>query len=263
METSFTFRPVLLVRVFITLLLLNILTTAIEFLHHDYFNEYIPSYFDGRIELLDFDGEHNVPTYFSVANLLISALLLFTISKRVKDSTQPLHYKKWFLIGWVFVWLAMDELFSLHEKLIGPTQILLRDFLKSDDLGPLHFAWFIPYTLLFLLIGLYFLRFVSSLPRQTLLSFIVSGLIFISGAVGMEIISGYYVSIGGSKASLIYRLSTTIEEALEMLGVIYFIHSLINYMKFRYIGNISFKFQIEKERKVQNSPTLLEDRVLH
>ena len=53
--------------------------------------------------------------------------------------------------------------------------------------------------------GLFKKKIIFSLPRKTLEGFIGSGVIFIMGAVGMEMIGGYYVANSGNEMDLIYK----------------------------------------------------------
>ncbi|MFD1754678.1 multidrug transporter [Rufibacter sediminis] len=175
-----------------------------------------------------FDGEKNIPTYFSSINLLISATLLFLIARYVKFSTQPQYHRKWSWLGWIFVWLAMDELFALHEVTAKPMRLLLQKALQQENLGMFHFAWFVPYGFAVLCVGFYYKNFLFSLPKKTFYSFLVAGVTFMAGAVGMEMVSGFVVNNG---LLSIYKIITTLEESLELLGIIYFIYSLVQYLE--------------------------------
>jgi len=223
-----------LIKTMLVLIILNIITTALEY----YLNVYTELKITGSqtfknyvTGMFSFDVEKNIPSYFSTMLFLISAILLFGISKQVKSSNQPSNFRKWYLMGCVFAWLALDELFSLHELLINPTRIFLKNLLQQDNLGFLHFAWVLPYVLLFVFLGVYFFKFIFSLPRKTLESFIMAGVIFIMGAVGLEMVGGYYVSNDGNEMKLIYKFCTSLEEVLEMLGIIIFIYALIKYIE--------------------------------
>ncbi|WP_205499830.1 hypothetical protein [Rufibacter psychrotolerans] len=213
------------------LLVLNLAVLSIEYYFENYTTSKITSRYTFQTYVTGmfyFDGERNVPSYFSTLNLLISAFLLFTISKYVKRSTHPQNFRKWYLMGCVFVWLALDELFALHEISAKPMRTLLQNYLQQENLGFLHFAWFVPYLLVLLGVGAYFFRFVLSLPGKTLSGFFLAGVIFMAGAVGMEMVSGLIVS---HDLLAIYKIITTVEETLEMLGVILFIHALIKHLE--------------------------------
>jgi hypothetical protein len=63
-----------------------------------------------------------------------------------------------------------------------------------------------------------------------------AGIIFVAGAVGMEMVGGRYVFYNG-KEELQYALMVTLEELLEMTGIIIFIYALASYI----IKNVSDK----------------------
>ncbi len=72
---------------------------------------------------------------------------------------------------------------------------------------------------------------------------VLSAFIFLSGAVGMEMLAGPYVAQHGVE-TLTYRLMTNLEEALEGFGIAVFIWSILNLRQ-------------ELHRKQVSSPTYL------
>jgi hypothetical protein len=59
--------------------------------------------------------------------------------------------------------------------------------------------------------------------------FLVSGSIFVSGAIGFELLGGRQAELYG-KDNVLYCFFYTCEELLEMLGVAVFIYTLLRYM---------------------------------
>jgi hypothetical protein len=84
------------------------------------------------------------------------------------------------------------------------------------------------------LLGLWYLKFLSHLPLKTCCLFIVAGGIYIFGAAGMEIISGHYLN--AHQATLVngedffYKMLDTVEETLEMLGIVLFLYAQLDYL---------------------------------
>jgi len=68
------------------------------------------------------------------------------------------------------------------------------------------------------------------LPRQTMILFICAGVIFITGAVGIEIISAQEADLHGTE-SVLYSVLYTIEELCEMLGIVIFCYALLRYIE--------------------------------
>ena len=141
---------------------------------------------DGIVRLLSVNSENNIPTYFSTFLLIFSALLLAVIT--VLERRQANSYAfYWAILSAGFFFMAADELLSFHERLIKPVRRLLGD----DYLSIFHYAWVIPYMVLVLILGLFFLRFLWSLTRKTRLAFLMAATLFIGGAVGCEIVGAY------------------------------------------------------------------------
>jgi len=59
--------------------------------------------------------------------------------------------------------------------------------------------------------------------------FVVTGVTFITGAIGFEMIGGRHFDLHG-KNNLLYSLIYTCEELLEMLGIVIFIYTLLKYI---------------------------------
>lgn len=175
----------------------------------------------GLTRLFSFSAEKNIPTLFSSLALILSAALLLVIAtthKKLKASYLP-----WLGLTFVFLFLAIDETASIHEKLTLP----VRESLNTS--GFLYFAWVIPYGIALAILWALYSKFLINLPRRTMILFFISGLIYVSGAMGLEMIGGLRADLHGSD-DLVYLLIVTCEEFLEMLGIVIFIYALLLYM---------------------------------
>ncbi len=176
------------------------------------------------MKLLYVDLELNVPSFFSAALMLTAAMLIaviFLLEKR-QGTRRPIM---WGLLGVGFVAMAFDETVSVHERAIEP----MRSLLGQDQFGILYFAWVIPGILVVGALGLVFLRFFISLPPRTRFLTGLAAVLFLTGALGLELVEGYHVEQYGKETAL-YFLLTTVEEAAEMSGVIVFIRALVDYL---------------------------------
>ena len=81
-----------------------------------------------------------------------------------------------------------------------------------------------------ILLAIGFLLFFRSLPAETRRQFPVAGAIFLGGAIGAEVIGGAYVSSERGGDDAVYRVITTVEELLEMLGIVVFLQALLSYL---------------------------------
>lgn len=175
------------------------------------------------IHLFDMNSEMNIPTFYSSLALLASSiLLLLTASFNRKNSL--LAYP-WALLGIIFLILSLDEILELHEHFVRLTQ----DLFELTGWGTAY--WIIPYGTATIILFLILFKFLKQLPRKTSFLFILSGFIFLFGAIGIEIIGGRYVEFYGDQTSF-YSFIFTIEEVLEMSGIATFIYSILSYKSF-------------------------------
>jgi hypothetical protein len=181
------------------------------------------------------DGERNLPTAFNTFLLLLAATLLTLITYFERRRSHPVMY--WAVLALGFALMAVDEAWSFHERLTVP----MRQALGNHDLGIYYAAWVVPAFGLLLLLGLFFLRFLIRLPRSTRLSFIVSGMVYIGGVVGLELIEGRYVETHGDRNITAGTIST-IQETVEMVGVILFIRALLIYLAGN-VGELRIRFE--------------------
>lgn len=175
----------------------------------------------GLWPLFDLNGEHNVPALFSSLAIVAAAMLLFVTAFAVRARGRP-HFAAWCLLGAVFVFLGVDESVGLHETLNRP----VRDALQVG--GALHFAWVVPYAVLLGGLALLLWRFVLALDSRTRHAFVVSGVVYVTGALLLEMV-GSLLWLSSGAQSRLYYIETTAEETLEMLGIALFIRALIGH----------------------------------
>lgn len=207
---------VLLIAMFVVL----VASTAIRVVVHATGHDYI----FGLVRLLYVDQESNVPTLFSVSLLLGAAGLLGIVAVAERKAASP-FWRHWGALAVGFVAIAADEFMSLHELLTGPIRGA-----AAGAMGNLfHYGWIAVGFPLALLLGVAFWRFLGHLPARTRLQFIAAGAMFIGGALVLEALGGVIAASLGPM-SVAHSVAATIEEALEMLGVIWFIRELLRYL---------------------------------
>ncbi len=177
----------------------------------------------GFVPKFDVNTENNIPTYFSSFLLLIAAglLAIVTMSKRRENA----HYAKhWFILMLIFLFLSIDETASLHELLVKP----LRQVLNLSDIW-LN-AWVIVGIAFVVVFAILYYRFFLHLPLRVKIYLVIAALFLVGGAIGVEFVGGAYVGITGGW-SLEYGIMTIIEESFEMLGILFFIIAILDYIK--------------------------------
>ncbi|MEG3894405.1 MULTISPECIES: hypothetical protein [unclassified Microcoleus] len=182
------------------------------------------------------DAERNIPTLYSFLALLFSSLLLGAIAY-AKNLDSCRYKQHWKILSFIFLYLSLDEIGQLHEKFIDPMRSLL------NATGFLYFTWIVPFGFLVAIFLLSYSKFLLHLPVSTRKLFVAASALYIGGAIGMEIPGGYLASTTG-KENASYAIVTTIEELLEMLGIVVFIHALMSYVK-TYLGGISWNIYIQ------------------
>ncbi|MDT0689510.1 hypothetical protein RM549_06925 [Salegentibacter sp. F188] len=176
---------------------------------------------------LNFNNERNLPTLFSVILHLSASYLLAAIAL----SKLQLKNRKWFwgTLSLVFLFLGLDELFTIHERI--PTNTY-----SFEEESIFFYNWVVTYIIAIILLAVIFARPLLSLPKKTLFQFIFAGVIFVSGAVVLESIAANIVfqrELTHEEVTLdpvIFTLAT-FEELFEMLGVALFIYALLDFMK--------------------------------
>ncbi|MGI2902328.1 hypothetical protein [Tolypothrix sp. VBCCA 56010] len=194
------------------------------------------------------DYEQNIPAVYSASALLFCSVLLLIIA-HAKKVAGELFVRHWTALSIIFLYLSGDEFMSLHERLIDP----LRKTLNTS--GFLYYAWVIPGAIFILICLLAFLSFLAALPAKTRYVFLIAGTIFVFGAIGTELVGGYYAELHGQQ-NIIYVIITTIEEFLEMLGIAVFIYALLSYIS-TYMKGMALRINIINDNKQRQNAELL------
>ncbi len=200
-------------------ILLIIANTIMLFI---YFSVDNPDTF-GFVRMVDLDQEANLPTLFSSGLLLIAGFLFYVLHNvnRVKEN---MHHYYWLWLSFIFIFLGFDESAKIHETLGDYTENFV------DASGYFYYPWVLSYGVFIFILGFFYLRFFLSMEKKVFYSFMLAAFIFLSGAVGFELLGAKEASLHGSD-TLIYCIYYTIEESLEMFGVIYLIHILLHLLK--------------------------------
>lgn len=213
---KFYFSPkkilVLLLIIIFILIISNILGILLHFNYHNRVTKHI-------FQLTNFDDETSLSTFFSSLILIISSGLLYVISRFKKQNKKNLP---WIILSAIFLFLSIDESISIHEKLI----VVFREYLNVS--GLLYFAWVIPYGILLIIFIILYIPFLIKLEKNTRNLFILSGIVFVSGAIGIELFEGQRYELNGEDFG--FAIYYTIEESLEMLGISIFIYSLLKFI---------------------------------
>ena len=181
----------------------------------------------------DLGHEPSIPSWYSSIALLAASMLLALIAYAEK-LIGSIDRSRWTLLSIVFLLLAADEAVMIHEMADAP----LHQWLNTS--GFLYFAWVIPYSIIVIVLGSFLLPFILRLDRTTRILFVISGAMFVSGAIGVELIEGAIVDrsgVEGGFTSMQLTFAQALEEALELFAIVLFIYALLDYLK-RRVGNL-------------------------
>jgi hypothetical protein len=205
----------------------------------------------GLVFMFSLGAENNPAAYYSTLALFFTAALLAVIGRAsAEDSAIAPGY--WLALAAVFVFLSADEMLGFHERLIEPVRSGL------NLTGSFYYAWVIPYGAALLIFAAFYVRFLIVLPRRTAMSFVLAGALFVSGAIGLEMVGGSLASgLGTQNAG--YVAVQTLEEMLEMVGILIFIHALLEYADQQFGGlrlDVSSRLPVgsQQPRTPQDAP---------
>lgn len=166
-----------------------------------------------QIAIFDLDEEESFGTWFSAGILGFASLLLFLQAHARRGAGDP-AFRSWWVLGLGFAGLSMDEVAGVHEYL----NTLLEDT-----------PWTLIGAIVAGIVGLAFLPFLWKLPPHTRILFLIAGAIYLGGALGVERFTDTFDTTH-ARNTLAYNLWNTLEEGMEMSGVILFLYALISHM---------------------------------
>ncbi len=174
------------------------------------------------VQWVNLDRERNLPTTFQTLLFLGNALALAGIAllKRAAGDRWTRH---WAGLSLIFLLLGWDEIAEIHERFIDPMRRLF------DLQGILFFGWVVPGAIAALVVGTIYLRFVVALEPGFRNRIILAAILLLGGALGMELVGGWYYERIDQNTNMLYVTLTTIEESLEMAGLILFLSTLLYY----------------------------------
>ena len=144
----------------------------------------------GLLDFFDLDIEGNVPSLYSAVAVLFCSVLLALITHVNWHKSDGRRFY-WLGLTILFVFLAVDEGTAIHEQ-IGT---FLERYMDAE--GALYFLWVVPYGVVTLVLGLAYSRFVWELPKDTRLRFVTAGVIFLVGALGIEMLGAREADLHG------------------------------------------------------------------
>ena len=160
----------------------------------------------------DLDEEESFGTWFSAVILLYAGRLLLRQARSADQEGEP-YYRMWLVLAIGFHLMSIDEVVGVHEYVNTVIE---------------NTRWTTFGAVIVALLGLAYLPFLSALPSKIRFLFIVSGVVYVGGALGVERATDWY-DVNDLLDTLAYNLWTAVEETMEMTGVIVFIYALLQF----------------------------------
>ena len=182
------------------------------------------SFYQDFFDAINLDEEFNLTAIYSGLLLYVSSFLLKEIGTSCKNNES----KDWILLSKVFLFLAFDEVFQIHELFVISD---LRQYVHPS----LASIWVIPYGVLFIVFSFRFVPFFLRLRSRISVLSLISGGVYVLGAIAVEALNSWLVRTGQISRSGFYNeLISGFEELFEMLGVIIFLYALLLELKTRF-----------------------------
>ena len=184
-------------------------------------------------EWLEVDREASLPTWYAVITLMACAVLLAVIARDAFQRGRPFP-RHWAALAAIFALLSLEEIIGIHSEV---TQ-RLRDVVSITE----GFGYALALTAIALMglavVALLFGRFYLHLPVRWRMWFTVGAIVYLIGVFASDAVGDYLITASGAP-TLGYVIVQTVEEALEMTGVLIFIVMLLDYIR-TFVGTVSF-----------------------
>jgi len=163
-------------------------------------------------DIFDVDDETSVPTYLAAAMLTVTAVTV-ALTGREARSRADRWAPYWFGLAALFLLAGIDEVAAMHEMLSE----IVRGFVDTSGVAALRWPWFLPVGAAMVVVFAVYLRFMLALPAFTRTHFFGGAILFVAGAIGMELVGGaLYVEHGMDSRR--YFAAAMTEETLEFVG---------------------------------------------
>lgn len=167
---------------------------------------------------LSLSYEGNLPTWFSSSLLLLCAIAAGSIASALQAGARWRFH--WWGLAIGLGYASLDEAAEIHENLGG----------HFETSGVLYFDWVIPAIAMLALLAAVYLPFVRTLPPPTRTRLVIAGVIYVGGALAMELPLGWWTERAGAD-NLGYALIDWIEETMEMIGASLALAALVDHRR--------------------------------
>ena len=184
------------------------------------------------LEWINLDRESSLPSWFSSSLLLITALLMLWAAFGDRAAGHRTS-AGWTVLAVGFVYLSLDEATGIHETFAAIGSV-------AADVWPIFTSrWLIIGVPAVLAAGILFTPFLRRLPRRTAVRLMIAGIVYVGGAVGMEMLNG---AVFAERAGYeLWIALICLEESLEVAGTLLAIRAVALHIEAE-LGSPSLRF---------------------
>ena len=191
-------------------------------------------FYQDFFDAINLDEEFNLTAIYSGLLLYAASFLL----KQLALSCRGGDIRGWMLLRNIFLFLAFDEVFQVHELFVISG---FRQYVHPS----LASIWVIPYGILFVLFAFKFVPFFLKLRRRVAAFVFIAGGVYVAGAIAFEALNSWFVRTGQiSRSGFYYEFISGFEELFEMLGVIIFLYALLLELRSRFV-RLEYNFTVK------------------
>lgn len=167
--------------------------------------------FQVGLNWINLDEESTLPSWFSASLLLLVALLMFWAARGDRAAGRRTG-AGWFILALGFIYLSLDEATAVHESfsIVGSAITGWSPLLTN--------RWLVVAIPAVVIAAILFIPFLLRLPRRTAMRLVLAGIVFLGGAVGIEMING--VVFSEHLGYELWRFLLCLEETLEVVGTL-------------------------------------------
>jgi hypothetical protein len=182
---------------------------------------------------LDVNAEASIPTWYAALALMSCSVLLAIIALAGRRHGRP-YPLQWGLLSIGFALLSLEEIIGVHSQ---ATKVLRTVASSTDGAGLVYILVLGAMAVvgIIVLVAL-FGRFFLHLPRRWRILFGIGLVIYLIGVLASDAVGDVLRSAFG-EAGLVYIVVLTLEEALEMIGVLIVIYGLLEYIR-TFVGGV-------------------------
>lgn len=169
----------------------------------------------------DLDDEASAPTWFS--QLIFFAIGIGAILAAYLEKSKYLK-RLWMIIGLSGLIFSLDEVAGLHEFGL---QTIHNAFFRNKPPSDSNNAWLIVLPFVLMAAAWLIIKTARLLPKRITILFAVSVIIFLVGAVAIDLVT----SLVERESFLHQGILVGLEEAFELLGAVVFLYAIAVYLE--------------------------------